>query len=40
MTETNLPEAFVKRVSNDPFLGTALLDSLNEEQPTSIRINS
>ncbi|AEA42513.1 methyltransferase RsmF C-terminal domain-like protein [Fluviicola taffensis] len=40
MTETNLPEAFVKRVSNDPFLGTALLDALNAEQPISIRMNS
>ncbi len=40
MKKIELPEAFVKRVSEDTFLGLSLLDALNEEQPTAIRINS
>lgn len=40
MKKIELPEAFVKRVSEDTFLGTSLLDALNEEQPVAIRINS
>ena len=40
MKKVELPEAFVKRVSSDSFLGTSLLDALNEEQPVAIRINS
>lgn len=40
MKKVELPEAFVQRVTNDSFLGTALLDALNEEQPVAIRINS
>ncbi len=40
MKKIELPEAFVKRVSEDTFLGTSLLDALNEEQPIAIRINS
>ncbi|MNU73470.1 Ribosomal RNA small subunit methyltransferase F [compost metagenome] len=40
MKKIELPEAFVKRVSEDAFLGTSLLDALNEEQPIAIRINS
>jgi 16S rRNA C967 or C1407 C5-methylase (RsmB/RsmF family)/NOL1/NOP2/fmu family ribosome biogenesis protein len=35
----NFPEAFEQRVKNDPFLGKELLDALNSEPPTSIRIN-
>lgn len=40
MKKVELPEAFVERVSNDPFLGDSLLKALNEEQPIAIRINS
>ena len=40
MTKVELPEAFVERVKNDPFLGDSLLRALNEEQPIAIRINS
>lgn len=40
MKKIDLPEAFVKRVSADPFLGTSLLDALDKEQPTAIRVNS
>ena len=40
MKKVELPEAFIERVSKDPFLGDSLLKALNEEQPTSIRINS
>lgn len=34
-----LPEAFVERVTNDPFLGTSLVEALDTETPTSIRLN-
>ena len=34
-----LPTAFVERVTNDPFLGTALVEALDTETPTSIRLN-
>ena len=40
MTKVELPEAFVERVKNDPFLGDSLLRALNEEQPIAIRIKS
>ncbi|MDR0803323.1 hypothetical protein [Fluviicola sp.] len=40
MKKADLPEAFVNRVSTDSFLGTALLDALNEDQPIAVRINS
>lgn len=40
MKKIELPEAFVARVTNDPFLGDSLLQALNEDQPISIRINS
>ncbi len=35
-----LPPAFVKRVSNDSFLGVELLHALETEKPTAIRLNS
>lgn len=40
MKKIELPEAFVKRVSEDTFLGNSLLAALDEEQPVAIRINS
>lgn len=40
MKKTELPEAFVERVSQDPFLGNSLLEALDQEQPTAIRINA
>lgn len=40
MKKVELPQAFVARVTKDPFLGDSLLQALNEEQPISIRINS
>jgi 16S rRNA C967 or C1407 C5-methylase (RsmB/RsmF family)/NOL1/NOP2/fmu family ribosome biogenesis protein len=40
MKKVELPEAFVNRVTNDPFLGESLLQALNEEQPIAIRTNS
>ena len=40
MKKVELPKAFVERVSQDPFLGDSLLQSLDEEQPIAIRINS
>lgn len=41
MTDLNtlFPEDFEKRVKDDPFLGNDLLEALNNEKPTSIRIN-
>lgn len=41
MTDLNtlFPEDFEKRVKSDAFLGNDLLDALNTEKPTSIRIN-
>ena len=35
----SLPEEFVKRVTNDPFLGVDLLNALETESPISIRRN-
>ena len=40
MKKVELPKAFVERVSQDSFLGNSLLQSLDEEQPIAIRINS
>lgn len=40
MKKIELPEAFVERVQNDPFLGNTLLLALDQEQPVAIRINS
>lgn len=40
MKKADLPIPFVERVSRDPFLGESLLQSLDKEQPTAIRINS
>lgn len=40
MKKVELPQAFVERVSKDPFLGDSLLHALETEQPTAIRINS
>ncbi len=40
MKKVELPKAFVERVSQDPFLGDSLLQSLDQEQPVAIRINS
>lgn len=36
----SLPSAFVKRVSEDPFLGSSLLEALDTTSPVSIRRNS
>lgn len=36
---TALPEKFVQRVANDPFLGTELLDALQTESPTAVRLH-
>ena len=35
----SFPEAFEKRVKNDPFLGESLLNALNEKPPVSIRFH-
>lgn len=35
-----LPAAFVKRVENDPFLGTELIKALDTTPPTSVRVHS
>lgn len=40
MKKVDLPSAFVERVAQDPFLGTSLIESLDKEQPTAIRINA
>ncbi len=37
MESIKLPEDFVRRVQQDPFLGTSLLDALNATPPVSIR---
>lgn len=39
MMDFDLPEAFVNRVKNDPFLGENLLSALQGEAPTSLRFN-
>lgn len=39
MKSIALPEAFVQRVTKDPFLGTALLDALETTAPTSLRVH-
>lgn len=33
------PEAFKQRVENDPFLGTPLLEALNQTAPVSVRLH-
>lgn len=33
------PEAFQQRVENDPFLGTPLLEALNQKAPVSVRLH-
>lgn len=40
MKKVDLPPAFVERVTHDPFLGTSLIESLDKEQPTAIRVNA
>lgn len=40
MKKVDLPSAFVERVTQDPFLGTPLIESLEKEQPIAIRINA
>jgi 16S rRNA C967 or C1407 C5-methylase (RsmB/RsmF family)/NOL1/NOP2/fmu family ribosome biogenesis protein len=37
--EIDFPEEFSKRVKDDPFLGSRLLDALQEKSPISIRLN-
>lgn len=40
MSESSFPKAFEERVKHDPFLGDELLQALNKETPTSIRVHS
>ncbi|MNJ86495.1 Ribosomal RNA small subunit methyltransferase F [compost metagenome] len=40
MKKVDLPKAFIERVTQDPFLGISLIESLDKEQPTAIRINT